>query len=137
MLVLGLGLVVVAALLVTVVANASRVFLHQRALAAAADGAATAAVQQVDEAALYDATADTRLPIDPALAETAARSYASQAGLGDRFPDLTVHTETAGTEVAVTLGARVSVPFVNLVSDAWADGVAIRATARAQAPLVP
>jgi uncharacterized membrane protein len=136
LLVLILGFAVVAGLLVTVVTNASRVFLYQRALSSAADGAALAAAQSVDTAAIYRGGADETLPLDPAAVDAAVIDYLDAGGVAERLPGLAVAaTGTDGTTVTVTLTARVDLAFLNAVSDQWSGGVPLRATARATSPL--
>ena len=135
LLVLILGFAVVAGLLVTVVTNASRVFLYQRALSSAADGAALAAAQSVDTAAIYRGGAEETLPLDPAAVDAAVVGYLADAGAGERLPGLAVATTTDGTTVSVTLTVRVDLAFLNAVSDQWSSGVPLRATASATSPL--
>jgi len=136
LLVLILGFAVVAGLLVTVVTNASRVFLYQRALSSAADGAALAAAQSVDTAAIYRGGAEETLPLDPAAVDAAVVGYLADAGVAERLPGLAVATTaTDGTTVSVTLTVRVDLAFLNAVSDQWSSGVPLRATARATSPL--
>ncbi|MBL7491988.1 hypothetical protein I6A60_10860 [Frankia sp. AgB1.9] len=55
-LMLTLGFLLVTAMLAVVVTDVSAVFLARRSVAAAADGAALAAAQRVDEEAVYTAT---------------------------------------------------------------------------------
>ena len=136
LLVLILGFAVVAGLLVTVVTNASRVFLYQRALSSAADGAALAAAQSVDTAAIYRGGAEETLPLDPAAVDAAVVGYLADAGVAERLPGLAVATTaTDGTTVSVTLTVRVDLAFLNAVSDQWSSGVPLRATASATSPL--
>ncbi|WP_462203649.1 pilus assembly protein TadG-related protein [Frankia sp. CcWB3] len=64
MLVLTLGYLMVAAMLVVVVTDVSAIYLARRSVASAADGAALAAAQRIDENAIYTATdAFERLPL--------------------------------------------------------------------------
>jgi uncharacterized membrane protein len=136
LLVLILGFAVVAGLLVTVVTNASRVFLYQRALSSAADGAALAAAQSVDTAAIYRGGAEETLPLDPAAVDAAVVGYLADAGVAERLPGFAVTaTATDGTTVTVTLTARVDLAFLNAVSNQWSSGVPLSATARATSPL--
>ncbi len=137
---LVIGYLLILAALVTVVADASAVFLARRALAAAADAAALVAAQQVDVAALVDGQVETAqtLVLDPRAASGAVSAYVVDAALGERFPGLSVlAVELSGdaTTVSVTLGARVRLPLVGSVATGWAEGVPITATARARAPL--
>jgi len=63
-LILTLGYLMVAAMLAVVVTDVSAVYLARRSVASAADGAALAAAQRIDENAIYTATgAFERLPL--------------------------------------------------------------------------
>jgi uncharacterized membrane protein len=137
-----IGYAVIVALLITVVADVSKVFLQRRALSAAADGAALAAVNAVD----FSSVVSGRIADEQALVVTRARAaetvaqYAADAHLGaqlERFDVRSVQVSPDGTTVTVTVSCRVSLPFVNYVSSDWADGVPITATASARAPLLP
>ena len=140
LLLLVLGLTLVVALLVTVVVNASRVFLTQRALSAAADGAALAAADALDEAAVYSgAGLEELLPLSDAAAAQAVGAYAADAGLAGRFEGLALASSVSadGTTVTVTAGAVVDLPFLNAVSSAHAGGYPLSVTASARSPLRP
>lgn len=149
LLLLVLGCTLIVALLLTVVVDASRVFLAQRALSAAADAAALAGADAVDEAAFYDHSGDvTRggvgggrelVPLDDAAARQAVDGYVTAAGLPSRFDDLVVSTALGrgGTSVTVTCSARVRLPFVNVVSAGHAEGYLVGVTASARSPLRP
>ena len=117
-----IGFTTVAALLIVVGVDVSKVFLARRALSSAADAAALAAAQSVDRAAVYAGSADGcggLLPIDSAVA--AGRADASVA---DDEPDL-LHTfarvgapeTTVDTgRVTVRLGGDVALPFASVLS---------------------
>jgi Flp pilus assembly protein TadG len=63
-LILTLGYLMVAAMLVVVVTDVSAVYLARRSVASAADGAALAAAQRIDENAIYTSgAAVARLPL--------------------------------------------------------------------------
>jgi Flp pilus assembly protein TadG len=143
--VLIIGYTAIAAVLITVGIDTSKVFLAQRALASAADSAALAAAQGVDLAAIYDGGAlhcGQPLPLD----QTHATELAS-ASVGDSASDLS-HTfatlappETslvAGT-VTVELSGKVAVPFGRVLS--WLDPsrpdglVHVHETAHARSPV--
>jgi uncharacterized membrane protein len=135
-LVLMIGFLVLAAMLVVVVVNLSRVFLQDRSLTAAADGAALAAVQAVDESVVYGGALGESLPLDSSTVDEQVRDYVAAAGLTERFDGFTVvETRVDGASVVVVLAANVDLPFVGVVSDRWANGVPIAAEARATAPL--
>jgi uncharacterized membrane protein len=138
LLLLVIGFAVIAALLVTVVVNASKVFLWERSLAAAADGAAVAAASAVDEPAVYEGTAAERLPLSAEAAKDRVSTYVAQAALMERFgPGFDYTVDVADDTVAVTFTAPVDLVFLNLVSAAYADGYPLSVTANAQAPLRP
>ena len=149
LLLLVLGCALIVALLLTVVVDASRVFLAQRALAAAADAAALAGADAVDEAAFYDRSGGAArggvgggrelVPLDDAAARQAVDGYVTAAGLPSRFDDLVVSTALGrgGTSVTVTCSARVRLPFVNVVSAGHAEGYPVSVTASARSPLRP
>jgi uncharacterized membrane protein len=119
LLLIGLAAILVA--LIAVVADASHLFLYRRALASAADGAATAAVQAVDEAAVYrDPGAFRRggLPLDASVARAAVDRYVQNAGITSRFSAFSVQSVGLSpdrTAVTVTLSARVELPFPGIV----------------------
>jgi len=139
-----IGLVAIAALLIVVAIDVSKVFLARRALSSAADAAALAAAQAVDKAAVYrgDGGCGSLLPLDPAQ----AASYAD-AALADDEGDLRqtfVSLDAAQTDVqtgtvTVHVGGEVAVPFgkvLALLLPGHADGrVHVDATAHAQSPL--
>jgi len=131
-LVLTLGFVVVVMMLVMVVVDASKLFLSRQALASVADGAASAAAQEVDTAAVYLGRTGTTLPLSPAGALAAAtasvRQGAAIAGLSDvSVIDVTV----TGPQVTVTIAGRVRLPLAGLVTGGSND-VTITVTASAE-----
>jgi Flp pilus assembly protein TadG len=131
-----IGFLVLAAMLVVVIVHLSRVFLHDRSLSAAADGAALAAVQAVDESAIYGGSFGQALPLDPAAVDRRVQDYVAAAGLSSRFDDFAVvETRVDAGSVVVVLGATVDLPFAGVVSQGWAGGVPITAESRATAPL--
>lgn len=134
-----IGVTVILFLLVTVVTNASRIFLAQRSLSGAADAAAIAGAGAVDEGAVYQAQVDGSLPLTDASVSAAVADYVRRSGIAapDRFDRLAVVTAgtTDGVTATVSLRATVSLPFQNLLFDAWADGYPVQVTARARSPL--
>ena len=81
-LVLILGLVSVVALLAAVVTDVSALYLQRRDLVSAADGAALAGAQAVDEATLYTEglPASGPLPLDEEAARAVVHEYLADAG---------------------------------------------------------
>jgi uncharacterized membrane protein len=133
-LLLTVGLTLVAVLLVAVVVNVSRVFLADRALAAAADSAATAGAAAVDESTVYRDGLAAALPLDPAAVTEEVAAYVELAGLSRRFDAFrVVEAGTDGTTVTVRLAARVDLPFAGLFSRGQGDGYPLDVTARTRA----
>lgn len=134
---LVLAYTVIAALLVTVVVNVSRVYLERRSLLAAADGAALSAANAVDLGGVY-AGAGGDLPLDAAGARTAVEQYVRDADLARQFGQFrVVGVDTDGVSVTVTFAATVPMPFANLLSARYDRGYPLRAAARARSPLTP
>ena len=137
-LVLVLGYAVIAALLVTVVVNASIAFQTRRSLHAWADGAGVAAAQGADLDAVYVDGMGERLPLDESAARAVVTDYVAAHQLADRFGAfavVAVDVAPDGESVEVTLGARSPLPFSNAASQPFGGGVALTATARAHGPL--
>lgn len=139
LLVIGFAVILIA--LITVVVDTSRVFLQRRALASAADGAVTAAVQAVDETAIYanPGALDTGfVPLDEDAARQAVLRYVADRDLAARFVDFAVDSvdvDPAGIVVALSFSATVELPFVGLVSSRYAHGVRVTVLASGRAPL--
>ena len=112
---LVIGYTLIAAVLVVVGIDASKVFLAQRALSSAADAAALAGSQAVDRAALYRGEVDcSGLPVDPesATAAVGASLDAQTEGLQQTFGALSdPDVQVAGGTVHVRLHGEVTVPF--------------------------
>jgi Flp pilus assembly protein TadG len=125
-LVLTLGYLMVAAMLAVVVTDVSAVYLARRSVASAADGAALAAAQRIDENAIYTATdAFERLP----LADIAAtvEQYQSQADPSGRTTLTSTVVDATTVEVQ---GTRVvELPVVGFLG---VGPVTVRAGAQAQ-----
>lgn len=133
-LLLTVGLSVVLLLLVAVVVDVTKVILAKRAVASAADGAAIAAAQQVDVAAVRASLSGT-LPLDPAAVAEAVAAYAADAD--DEQPGLRLagRVDPADRGLAVVEARRsVTLPFVGWLGVAQ---VQVAAVARARSPLAP
>jgi len=110
-----IGYTLIAALLIVVGVDVSKVFLAQRSLSSAADAAALAGAQAVDRASIYsDGVGCSDLPVDPSSAQEAVNASVGDAAdnLRSTFvslaePEVRVQ---AGT-VQVQLDGEVSVPF--------------------------
>ena len=134
-LLLTVGLSVVLLLLVAVVVDVSAAILAKRALAGAVDGAAIAAAQQPDRAAinLSGTALDERLPLDPAAVGEVVAQYEADARGAQPGLDLRPHLE--GASLAVVDGYRtVRLPF-----SGWLGAVSVRlhAVGRAGSPTTP
>lgn len=136
---LVLGFVAILLLLLTLVTDASKIFLAQRSLSGAADAAALAGANAVDEGTIYAGRTGTDLPLTDDGVRAAVRDYVVKAGLDDpdRFRDFAVLR--AGTDdgvtATVTLHTRVRLPFVRLLSRRWSGGYPVQVTAHARSPL--
>jgi uncharacterized membrane protein len=138
-LLLLIGLAAILVVLIAVVADASHLYLYRRALASAADGAATAAVQALDEAAVYrdpDVLSRGALPLDASAARGAVQRYVQNAGIPSRFNAFSIQSVGLSpdrTAVTVTLSARVElpVPGVLLLRSVGEARIVVASTARA------
>lgn len=149
-----LGATLLVALLLSVVVDATRVFLAQRALSALADGAALSAADALDEAAFYSRAGSGPdsgpgsgrsaalgqggpLPLDAAAAQDAGARHLAEAGAQARFASFTAVTQLGadGTTVSVTCSAVVRLPVLTAVNAAYADGYPVAVTASARTPL--
>lgn len=136
--VLTLGYAVIAMLLVTVVVNLSRVFLAQRALDAAADEAAVAAVQNVRHDPYYGRGAGDELPLAAAGARALAAEHLAESGASGSCDEFQLGAvESTATSVSVTVTCRVHIPFANLVATDYAGGVPIEGHATAHQRVRP
>jgi uncharacterized membrane protein len=136
-LLLVLGLVVIAALFVTVVIDVSALFLDRRDLVAAADGAALAGAQGVDQQSVYRAGLPDSgaLTLDRSRAESLVNDYLRDQGLFDAYRDLAVDVQVTATTVTVHLSVQGRLPMANVVA-AGGRGIEIDATATARSAVV-
>jgi hypothetical protein len=123
--VLIIGYTAIAAVLITVGIDTSKVFLAQRALASAADSAALAAAGGVDRQAIYAGSGlrcGQPLPLDQQHASDLAAGSVNDdaADLGHTFVTLTQpQTSLNGGTVSVELSGEVAVPFGRVLG--WLD----------------
>jgi uncharacterized membrane protein len=126
----------VAAFVLAVAVDASSVFLRRRALVAAADGAALAAAQSLDEAAFYRHGSRNSLPLDRAGAAAAVRRYVVANRLSNRFTSFrvtSVRLSPDGRTIEVSVHCVVRLPFTGPFVGS-ATRIPISATAAADAP---
>lgn len=132
------GFAAIGALLLAVVVTVSSVFLAQRRLDAAADGAATAAANELNDGVYYSRAGKVvALPLDREAATAAVERYLDDAPLRQWLEDLdapVVALDSAGTTVTVTLNATLDLPFAGLFFAAD-GGYPISATASARSPV--
>jgi uncharacterized membrane protein len=104
----------IAASVVMLIADVSKIYLARRSLSATADGAALAAAQALDRGAFYRNGPGASLQIDPAAAEAAVESYAARNNLDARFTDFAFDAprlSDGGQTVSVRVHCRVVLPF--------------------------
>lgn len=136
-LLLIVGLVAVVGLLVAVVTDVTALYLQRRDLVSAADGAALAGAQAVDEATIYTQglPASGPLPLDEDAARAAVRAYLADAGLGGR--GLSVRVETTATTVSVSLGGGYDLPMASAVTLGLGGRAEVSASATARTAVLP
>jgi hypothetical protein len=142
---LVIGYVGIAAMLVVVAVDVSKVFLARRALSASADSAALAGAQVVDRATLYAGTAGgcrTRLPLDPARSTDAVTQTLAddETDLRHAFAALDPpDTSVRDGVVTVRLAGDVAVPFGSVLASllpGHGDGrVHVAVSASAESPV--
>jgi uncharacterized membrane protein len=127
-----LAFVVIAVALVTVVTDASRLYLDRRALRSVADQAALAGVQQIDRAAFYasDGAGDAP-PLDPRAAVVAVQGYVDAQTQGGGSTVTVEDVEVGQFSVTVTVSVVSRLPFSAVVGS---SGVTVKATSTARAP---
>jgi len=137
-LLLVLGLVVLAALLITVVIDASALFLDRRELIAAVDGAALAGAQAIDERSVYVHGLPTSGPLtlDEDRVQEVVRSYLSDNGVLDHYDKVQIQVDTTPTIVTVRLTAVVELPVVNAVTPGAIGGVHVTSSATARTAVI-
>lgn len=106
-LILTIGFVAIAMLLVFAVVDASAVFLARRDLAAAADGTALAAAQQVDVNALYAEGARGDLPLDGGAVQRAVEQYVATNLSPAQHPGWAVTGRASGPHTVTVTATRV------------------------------
>jgi uncharacterized membrane protein len=136
-LLLIIGLVVVAALLVAVVTDVSALYLERRELVAAADGAALAGAQAVDEESVYQngLPSSGPVPLDQVAAERAVREYLADVGLVTG--EFEVSISTSATTVSVQLATRLELPVASTVTAGASGTAAVSASAMARTAVIP
>ena len=134
-LLLIIGLVTLATLMVSVVTDASALYLERRRLVSAADGAALAGAQKVHEARVYKEglPAVGPVPLDPDAAELAAREYLAESGIA--LSDVSIHATP--TTVSVRVWSRYRLPVASTVTAGGVGSANVSASATARTAVVP
>lgn len=134
-LLLIVGLVAVAALLVSVVIDVSALYLERRKLIAAVDGAALAGAQAVDEEEIYRHGLPSSGPValDAVAAETAAREYLRSEGV--RLSGIEI--DSTSTTVTVRVTSRYDLPVASAVTAGQSGSASVSASARAHTAVMP
>jgi len=126
---------VIIAGLITVVVDVSTVFLARRELQSVADGATISAAQQADLHGVYGGQVAAALPLSAADVDGYIANYVvDPAHLPHEchaVPDM-VAAVPDGQTVILELSCKVPLPFVQLVSHMWSDGVTIHVFAQAR-----
>ena len=135
MLLLILGLVTLAAVLVAVVTDVSALYLERRKLIAAADGAALAGAQKVNESRIYtEGLPDVGpVPLNGDAAKDAALTYIEDSGID---VDL-VSVEATATTVSVSISTEYRLPIASRVTVGTSGSATVAASATARTAVVP
>lgn len=131
---------VIIAGLITVVVDVSTVFLAQREVQSVADGAAAAAAQRADLTTFYGASVGANVPLSPTDVDAFVSGYVSaptHLPHECKASPQVVTNVSDGQTVDVELTCTVPLPFVNVVSQLWSDGVTIHEFARARSVVTP
>jgi hypothetical protein len=127
---LVIGVVVLVVSLVTVVTDASVLWLQRRSLQATVDGAALAGAQAVDLPKVYAGGARGDLALDPGAARAAVRAYVAAVPASRRLVSLRVTSVRVATAtVTVRAQALARPPFLSWLT---ASGVTVVAEASAR-----
>jgi len=131
-LLLVLGFVAVLLVLVAVVGDVSAVILAKRGAASAADGAAIAAAQQLDDAVVYDSGIGAAIPLSPEAVRDVVATYAARAAAQSGL-QLSAELDSAQTTATVVATRSVLLPFTGWLG---VRAVTVTAVAHARAPLL-
>jgi Flp pilus assembly protein TadG len=132
-LVLVLGFTALLLVLVAVVVDVSAVILAKRGAASAADGAAIAASQQLDQNAVYAKGLGDAIPLSLDDVQHVVAVYAEQAADGQHGLELSAALDETQTTATVTARREIRLPFSGWLG---VGSVTVTAVAHARAPLV-
>jgi Flp pilus assembly protein TadG len=131
-LLLVLGFAALLLVLVAVVTDVSAVILAKRGAASAADGAAIAAAQRLDEDAVYRNGLGVEIPLSPEEVAQTVAGYAARAAEAQKGLQLTAALDEAQTTATVTATRELTLPFTGWLG---VGKVTVTAVAHARAPL--
>jgi uncharacterized membrane protein len=134
-LLLIVGLVTIAAILVAVVTDVSALYLERRQLIAAADGAALAGAQMVNESRVYNEGLPEAgpVPLNADAAEAAALAYVADSGID--VDQVTV--QATATTVTVNITSKYRLPIASKATIGGAGTATVAASATARTAVVP
>jgi Flp pilus assembly protein TadG len=132
-LVLVLGFTALLLVLVAVVVDVSAVILAKRGAASAADGAAIAASQQLDQSAVYDNGLGEAIPLSADDVQQVVGVYAERAAEAQKGLELRATLDETQTTATVTARRELRLPFSGWLG---IGSVTVTAVAHARAPLV-
>ena len=131
-----LGYVVIALVLVIVAVDITAVHLARTQLLDASDAAALDAADAVDPASVYHVGVDTAVPLTDLTVRGAATAYLSTYPAPARVEDVALTDQTGspdGRTAVVELTARVRLPLLGPVVNAWSGGITVTVHAQARA----
>ncbi|GAB3992755.1 pilus assembly protein TadG-related protein [Nocardioides marmoraquaticus] len=108
---LVIGFVLVVAVLVAVVVDASAAYLRRQSLNATADAAALAATDGLQGEQVYTQGLGRTAEIDPRAARSYVAAYLAGSGAARRYPGLDWDVRTTDDTVVVRLSAPLRLPL--------------------------
>lgn len=106
-----IGFVLVIAMMIVVVVDATSAYLRRQALSTLADGAALAAADGIEGEQVYTEGLGERATVDPERARELVAGYLSSVKAAQRYPGLVHVVETDGERVVVRVGAPLDLPL--------------------------
>lgn len=131
-----LGYVVIALVLVIVAVDITAVHLARTQLLDAADAAALDAADAADSASVYQGGVESSVPLTDQSVRTAATGYLSTYPIPARVEGVALTDQTGspdGRTAVVELTARVRLPLLGPVVNAWSSGITVTVHSRARA----
>ncbi len=139
-LILILGYVIVAVMLVIVAVDITAVHLARTQLLDAADATALDAADAADPSSVYAGGVAGSVPLTDGTVRSAAGSYLSTYAPPSRVEAVRLGDQTGtpdGRTAVVELSARVRLPLLGPVVQAWSGGVTVTVRSQARADVDP